>query len=159
VLQKDLKTEGIFRISGDSRVISSLRARIDKREDVDFKKLDTHTLTGLMTTYILSLPDSLFPYEQHSRWNELGLLASDFNFSDEHVGQWNRHAIVPLFDEEKTRRIKDFLIQLNAELQKVPTCSLEVIRWLLRVLEMVILEHEHNKMGLCNFFFFLFHFS
>eukprot|EP01104_Vermistella_antarctica_P002925 TRINITY_DN13101_c0_g1_i1.p1 TRINITY_DN13101_c0_g1~~TRINITY_DN13101_c0_g1_i1.p1 ORF type:complete len:754 (+),score=192.56 TRINITY_DN13101_c0_g1_i1:567-2828(+) len=64
-----LEVEGIFRISGSSSDIQSMRKQVDRGKYGAFKSVrDPHTVSGLLKTYLRELPEPLFSFEFFSKF-------------------------------------------------------------------------------------------
>jgi hypothetical protein len=62
----DLKTEGIFRLSGSANVINEYKRKFDAGEPVDFmKESDCHAVTGIIKLYLRELPEPLLTFDLH----------------------------------------------------------------------------------------------
>lgn len=63
---RDLKTEGIFRLSGSANVINEYKRKFDAGEPVDFmKETDPHAVTGIIKLYLRELPEPLLTFDLH----------------------------------------------------------------------------------------------
>eukprot|EP00029_Vermamoeba_vermiformis_P006865 TRINITY_DN2812_c0_g1_i1.p1 TRINITY_DN2812_c0_g1~~TRINITY_DN2812_c0_g1_i1.p1 ORF type:complete len:720 (-),score=193.11 TRINITY_DN2812_c0_g1_i1:80-2239(-) len=65
------KLEGIFRISGDSRGINSLKEKFDTTDDATFvipDDTDPHAVSGLLKLYFRELPAPLLTYSLYPHW-------------------------------------------------------------------------------------------
>ena len=64
--------EGIYRLSGSSAVIKSLKDRFNAEGDVDLLAADDfwdpHAIAGLLKTYLRELPSSILTRELHMRF-------------------------------------------------------------------------------------------
>ncbi|KAG8900756.1 hypothetical protein FRB99_005770 [Tulasnella sp. 403] len=64
--------EGIYRLSGSSNVIKSLKERFNTEGDVDLLKSDEywdlHAITGLLKTFFRDLPNSILTRELHMKF-------------------------------------------------------------------------------------------
>eukprot|EP01102_Stenamoeba_stenopodia_P016487 TRINITY_DN5768_c0_g1_i1.p1 TRINITY_DN5768_c0_g1~~TRINITY_DN5768_c0_g1_i1.p1 ORF type:complete len:769 (+),score=198.69 TRINITY_DN5768_c0_g1_i1:59-2365(+) len=62
--QRDLKTEGIFRLSGSANVINEYKRKFDAGEIVDFKgEGDPHAVTGIIKLFLRELPEPLLTFD------------------------------------------------------------------------------------------------
>lgn len=79
--------EGIYRLSGSSNVIKSLKERFNMEGDVDLLKndefWDLHAVSGLLKTFLRDLPTSVLTRELHIRF--LGVI--DLANQDERVDE------------------------------------------------------------------------
>lgn len=128
--------------------VQATKAKVDAGEIINYAQLDVHVAANLITLYLRQLPDSVFPIAQHGEWIRLGAAAEELRFTDDDVGLWQRNALVPPYEREKASKIKDFLIDLSAALKRVSRERLEVLRWLVKLLESVAQHRDENKMGL-----------
>ena len=64
-----LRTEGLFRISGESAGIKDLQDSIDRGDELELHSaavsINVHNLAGLFKRYFRLLPDPLFPYAHY----------------------------------------------------------------------------------------------
>lgn len=74
-----IDTEGIFRRSGNYSMITGLKQKVNRGEDVDFKDVDTHVVAGLLKTFLRDLNEPLLTYELYDEIiNFLGKLIGQF---------------------------------------------------------------------------------
>jgi hypothetical protein len=62
-IEKDLDEEGIYRISGSVKQIKRLISLYNLGDDPDLSKLGVHTITSVLTTFFLDMPNSIFDFE------------------------------------------------------------------------------------------------
>ena len=65
-----LQVPGLFRISGSSRVITSIISQLDRGITVDFSKLDCHVVSGLLKQWLRTLKEPLIPFAYFDRFLE-----------------------------------------------------------------------------------------
>jgi len=103
--------EGIYRLSGSSAVIKSLKDRFNAEGDVDLlasdEYWDPHAIAGLLKTYMRDLPGSLLTRELHTRF----LSVIDFVDAQERIKELsNLIANLPLANYSLLRALTAHLI-------------------------------------------------
>ncbi|KAL6071837.1 Type II inositol 1,4,5-trisphosphate 5-phosphatase [Balamuthia mandrillaris] len=68
-----IKTEGVFRISGNIRTLEWLKARADSGEHVDFNTVDdVNCVTGFIKRWLRELPEPIMTFALYNSFLELG---------------------------------------------------------------------------------------
>ncbi|KAI8372772.1 Rho GTPase activation protein [Radiomyces spectabilis] len=87
ILQRGLRTEGIFRLSGAASEVNQLQRDFDRPPTygkyLDLTHHDIHAITGVVKKFLRNLPESVIPSAYHDRF----LQASDDAMSDEETVQ------------------------------------------------------------------------
>jgi len=65
LLDRHVKMEGIFRISGRKTVVDELQAKYDAGEKVDLSVVGGHDVAELLKSFFLALPEPLVPYRYY----------------------------------------------------------------------------------------------
>jgi len=66
-----LNTEGVFRISGNARVIQALKLMFNQVDFIDLStvcKSDVHTVAGLFKLFLRELPEPLFTFKRYPKF-------------------------------------------------------------------------------------------
>eukprot|EP01124_Arcella_intermedia_P019135 TRINITY_DN2626_c0_g2_i2.p1 TRINITY_DN2626_c0_g2~~TRINITY_DN2626_c0_g2_i2.p1 ORF type:complete len:458 (-),score=100.11 TRINITY_DN2626_c0_g2_i2:680-2053(-) len=69
-IRKYIKTEGLFRLSGNSTRITELKTLLDKGIEVDLSVESIHDICSLYKLYFSELPDKLFPESLYSSYKK-----------------------------------------------------------------------------------------
>jgi hypothetical protein len=65
----DMKTEGLFRLSGAASTIAKFKERFDRGDDVRFENhADAHAIAGLVKLFLRELPTPLLTYQLYDCW-------------------------------------------------------------------------------------------
>ncbi|EDO47842.1 predicted protein, partial [Nematostella vectensis] len=119
--QCGLKHEGIFRVSGNHKVVESLKATFDRDGDADLEECDVMAVAGLLKLFLRELPEPPVPQA----------LTTDFIKVHEVYGDDN----------------PDCLDELRALLDKLPYLNYELLKFLCHFLVEVSMNEENNKMS------------
>ncbi|XP_048581616.1 protein FAM13B isoform X3 [Nematostella vectensis] len=119
--QCGLKHEGIFRVSGNHKVVESLKATFDRDGDADLEECDVMAVAGLLKLFLRELPEPPVPQS----------LTADFIKVHEVYGDDN----------------PDCLDELRALLDKLPYLNYELLKFLCHFLVEVSMNEENNKMS------------
>ncbi|XP_071953922.1 protein FAM13A-like isoform X2 [Antedon mediterranea] len=69
IVKHGIGHEGIFRMSGSSRIVDKLRASFDKYGDADLEEAgDVMAVAGLLKLYLRELPEAIVPDKFHQRF-------------------------------------------------------------------------------------------
>ncbi|KAK3736407.1 hypothetical protein QZH41_017912, partial [Actinostola sp. cb2023] len=63
IRQDGLEEEGLFRLPGNMKTISELKAGFNKGENPDINDSEIHTVASLLKMYLRELPEPLIPYD------------------------------------------------------------------------------------------------
>lgn len=67
--ERGLDQEGIFRISGNTREVNDLKARIENGHDVVLSDYSPHTVACLLKLWLRELPEPLMTYDLYDDFN------------------------------------------------------------------------------------------
>ncbi|XP_077862189.1 protein FAM13A-like, partial [Saccoglossus kowalevskii] len=114
--------EGIFRVSGNARVVERLRSSFDKTGDADLEEAgDVMAVAGLLKLYLRELPDAVCPEILH-----LQFVSTQEKYHSDSV--------------ECIRRMKELVGLLRDE-------NRAVLKYIIRFLVTVSLHEGTNKMN------------
>ena len=68
--ERGVDQEGIFRISGNSREVNDLRARIENGHDIVLSDYSPHTVACLLKMWLRELPEPLMTFELYDAFNQ-----------------------------------------------------------------------------------------
>lgn len=75
ILERGLRIEGLFRLSGATVEVEALQMEFDKPPTygkyLDLKNNDIHAITSLVKKYLRTLPDPVIPSVSHSSFLQL----------------------------------------------------------------------------------------
>ncbi|XP_068710197.1 protein FAM13A-like isoform X2 [Montipora foliosa] len=115
-----LSHEGIFRISGNHKVVESLKASFDRDGEVDLEHVgDVMAVAGLLKLFLRELPEPLVPQN----------LKADF------------------IQIHKAHQNNGGLLEMKSVLEKMPASSYQLLKYLCRFLVRVSMNEENNKMS------------
>jgi hypothetical protein len=121
--KKGLKSEGIFRLSGDNNIMQEFKKKIDSGKKIDFSSLDDiNCVSGLIKLYFRELPEPLCTYDHY----EMFMAATG----------------IP----DKKQR----LVMIKKVIKFLPLSNLKLMKILCRFLSKVIKNEEYNKMSAAN---------
>ncbi|KAJ3530684.1 hypothetical protein NM688_g7675 [Phlebia brevispora] len=124
--KKAEQEEGIYRLSGSSAVIKSLKDRFNNEGDVDLlgsdEYWDPHAIAGLLKTYLRELPASILTRDLHLRF----LSVIDFVDPQERV------------------------LELSQLIASLPTANYSLLRALTAHLILIVQNANINKMTMRN---------
>ncbi|XP_020612830.1 protein FAM13A-like [Orbicella faveolata] len=113
--------EGIFRISGNHKVVESLKATYDKDGEANLEqKGDVMAVAGLLKLFLRELPDPPIPQS----------MTADF---------------IKIHQAHKGNR--GGLPEIKALLEKLPTSNYQLLKYLCNFLVKVSMNEENNKMS------------
>ncbi|KAJ3571141.1 hypothetical protein NP233_g3950 [Leucocoprinus birnbaumii] len=139
--------EGIYRLSGSTAVVKSLRDRFNAEGDVNLlasdEYWDPHAITGLLKSYLRELPASILTRDLHFRFlSVIGAL-----ILEPHVYHPDAHVIAYWVDfVDPQERIRE-LSQLIAAL---PLANYSLLRALTAHLILIVQNASTNKMTMRN---------
>jgi hypothetical protein len=117
-----LEVEGIFRISGQKARIEEIKSEFERGVRFEFtEKDDIHDVSGTFRMWLQQLPEPIIPYEFYSKMVECGKL-----------------------DKKKGRAA------LKALVDELPPLRRSMLQQLIRLLRLLSLYHETNKMTASN---------
>lgn len=70
LMERGIEQEGIFRISGNSREVNDLKARIENGHDVVLSDYSPHAVACLLKMWLRELPEPLLTFELYDEFNE-----------------------------------------------------------------------------------------
>lgn len=118
-----LNQEGIFRISGNHKVVESLKASFDKDGEADLEQVgDVMAVAGLLKLFLRELPEPLIPQNMTADFIEI------------HKAHKNNHS---------------GLMEMKSLIEKLPASSYQLLKYLCKFLVRVSMNEENNKMS-CN---------
>ncbi|KAK2566202.1 Protein FAM13A [Acropora cervicornis] len=118
-----LNQEGIFRISGNHKVVESLKALFDKDGEADLEQVgDVMAVAGLLKLFLRELPEPLIPQNMTADFIEI------------HKAHKNNHS---------------GLMEMKSLIEKLPASSYQLLKYLCKFLVRVSMNEENNKMS-CN---------
>jgi len=121
-----LDSEGIFRISGNARVIQALKLMFNQVDFVDLSivcKNDVHTVAGLFKLFLRDLPNPIFTFDKYNQF-------------------------VAIFRPRGNQREKDR--QAAILISDLPDAHLYFLKFLIEFLQEVIAHSAINKMNSNN---------
>jgi Rho GTPase-activating protein 1 len=124
IIAKGLKTEGIFRISGNANRIKELQEAFDKGTRVDLsQENEIHNVAGLLKRYLRQLPEPLIPFAVFPN-------------------------MITVASEETPADIKQALIQ--ALLCELSPLAFAILDRVIRLMGQIAANESFNKMGASN---------
>jgi len=121
-----LKTEGLFRITGNNDKIQLLRANFEKRKET-IKAEESHDVAGVLKLYLKMLASPLIPYSHYNHFLELSESKSKT-------------------DEEARKKVEHYSILCSS----IPAENRGLLQYLLQFLWEVAENTETNKMDSGN---------
>jgi len=121
-----LDSEGIFRISGNARVIQTLKLMFNQVDFVDLTivcKNDVHTVAGLFKLFLRELPNPLFTFDKYTQF-------------------------VSIFKPRSNQKEKDR--QASLLMADLPDAHLYFLKFLVDFLQEIIAHSAVNKMNSNN---------
>lgn len=116
-----LSHEGIFRISGNYKVVESLKATFDKDGEADLEQVgDVMAVAGLLKLFLRELPDPLIPQN----------LTAEF---------------IKIHQAQKGD--SGSLSEMKSLLEKLPSSNYQLLKYLCKFLVKVSMNEENNKMS------------
>lgn len=122
--------EGIYRLSGSSAVIKSLRDRFNSEGDLDLlasdEYWDLHAIAGLLKSYLRELPTSILTRDLHLRF----LAVIDFSDSQERIKELSQLiASLPIANYTLLRALTAHLILIvqNANVNKMTMRNVGIV--------------------------------
>ncbi|KAL1696531.1 hypothetical protein GGG16DRAFT_84931 [Schizophyllum commune] len=122
--------EGIYRLSGSSAVIKSLKDRFNAEGDVDLLAADDfwdpHAIAGLLKTYLRELPSSILTRELHMRF----LAVIDFVDAQERIRELSQLiSMLPLANYSLLRALTAHLILVvqNSSVNKMTIRNVGIV--------------------------------
>lgn len=122
--------EGIYRLSGSSAVIKSLRDRFNSEGDLDLlasdEYWDLHAIAGLLKSYLRELPTSILTRDLHLRF----LAVIDFSNSQERIKELSQLiASLPIANYTLLRALTAHLILIvqNANVNKMTMRNVGIV--------------------------------
>lgn len=127
-----LKDVGIYRISTSISELASIKHEIDKTGTLDFEKrgVDVHALTSCVKLYFRELPDAVLTDE---------VIELFYPMRQDNAKSQNK-AEDDIFDSESYHRV----------LAKLPKPNYDTLKNLIRHLNKVVQQNEHNRMTASN---------
>lgn len=126
--QRALKAEGIFRISGDSLHIQTLKTSFDKG---NYKQAlsqwkDYHSVAGLLKLFLRELPEPVFPFKLYDSFIATQIRAEP---TQQLAGMWELLRELPIAHKRLLRRLVEFLLEVAkySEENKMTTSSLAIV--------------------------------
>eukprot|EP00727_Mastigamoeba_balamuthi_P003467 m51a1_g13117 hypothetical protein (592) ;mRNA; r:475-2769 len=129
-----LREEGLFRVPGDSAMISALRTHFEQGHEVDLTSVETHTIAALVKMFFRELPQPLIPPSINSQINKL-LAGTQFAMGEP----------VPFA----------VMSQIRVLLGSVAPINIELLKALTDLLAEVVQHSNENKMTINNLFIVL----
>ncbi|EGC37485.1 hypothetical protein DICPUDRAFT_149898 [Dictyostelium purpureum] len=124
ILEKGIREEGIFRVSGSLREIQELQEDFEQGRDIDLNQHDIHAISGLVKTFFRKLPHSLVPSDLDEYSTSVQLATSQT-------------------EDEKIQEFK-FIFE------SITPNSFHIFKILLLLLKQIVLYESQNKMTIEN---------